>query len=320
MMILHDFEYQKPASVEDALAILAEYGDRARPLAGGTDVVVNMKHRSVLQLVDGAGTKDARFETAKRVPSIDRPKVVVSLRALDELAGIAVGEDEVLVGPGTTMTEIVRQPDLPPGLEALRDAAAIMGSPHIRNMATVGGNIVNGRPAADTAVAVIALGARLELASTGGRRTVEADGFITAPGKTVKRPDELVVSIGIPTGAGQGSAYMRQGTRRQLEIAIVGVASWVALEPDSGVIADARICLGAVGPTPLLATKAAQLTIGKQPTADVFSEAAGIARGEAKPIDDFRGSADYRRDIVEVMTRRTLETAAERAAGRGDGQ
>ncbi|MCP4680610.1 MAG: xanthine dehydrogenase family protein subunit M [Deltaproteobacteria bacterium] len=319
-MILHDFKYRKPTCVDEALAVLAEHKERARPLAGGTDVVVNMKQRSVLQLVDGAGTKGAKFATATRVPPIDRPEVVVSLGALDELVGIAVQEDQVLVGPGTTMAQVVQQSDLPSGAEALRDAAAVVGSPHIRNRATVGGNIVNARPAADTAVAVIALGAQLELASTRGRRTVAADGFITAPGKTVKRPDELVVSIDIPTGAGQGSAYLRQGTRNQLEIALVGVASWIALDPDSGVIDDARICLGAVGPTPLLATRAAQSLLRKQPTGEVFSQAADIARSEAKPIDDFRGSAEYRRDIVEVMTRRTLEIAADRAVGRGGGR
>jgi len=313
MRILHDFRYERPSSLEEALALLEEHGAEARPLAGGTDVVVGMKHRSMLQLVGEAGTDRSRFPAAGRVPPIDRPGVLISLADLTDLARITVAEDLVTVGPRATMTQIVATQGMPAALAALTDAAAIMGSPQIRNRATVGGNLVNARPAADTAVAAIALGARITLASAGGSRTVEADGFITAPGETVRRPDELVTAMELPFGPGQGSAYVRQGTRRQLEIALVGAASWVEIDPGSGDVAAARICLGAVGPTPICAPGAARSLEGGPPTAERIGRAAEIAEGEARPIDDYRGSAAYRREVVGVLVRRTLAAALERA-------
>ncbi len=320
MPILYDFSYERPKNLADALALMAEHGNEARPIAGGTDVVVNMKYRGILQLVDGAGTEGARYPAARRVPPIDRPKVLVSLAELDDLVGVSVADDTVTVGPRTTMTQFAAREELPAGVEALRDAASIMGSPLIRNRATIGGNLVNARPAADTAVALIALGAELTLANHQGSRQVNADEFITAPGKTVRKPDELVTSIEIPIGPVHGSAYLRQGTRKQLEIALVGVASSIKLDPESGAIADARICLGAVGPTPLLALQAGKEMVGEQPSPALFVRAAEVARSEAKPIDDFRGSAAYRLDLIEVMTRRTLETSVARAKGQGGGR
>ncbi|MGD8413679.1 MAG: xanthine dehydrogenase family protein subunit M [Candidatus Latescibacterota bacterium] len=311
MRILHEFDYERPRDLHAALELMARHGDRARPIAGGTDLVIGMKYRSILQLADAG-----KFSAASRAPKVTRPDVVVSLSGLSELKGIAVDPDAVVIGPGTTMAEIARRDDLPAGALALVDAAAAMGSPLIRNRATIGGNLVHARPAADTAVAGITLGADLVLASTGGRRTVAAADFFTGPGETVKRPDELLVAIRLPQGPGEGSAYCRQGTRRQLEIALASAAAWVSLDPDSGEVSDARIGLGAVGPTPLLAPQAANTLIGSPPDADHISGAAAAARSEIKPIDDYRGSAAYRVEIVGVLVRRALETAVARARGR----
>ncbi len=311
-MIIHEFKYERPSSIEDALALLSEHGKGARPLAGGTDVVINMKYRSLLQLVDGAGSKDAKFEAAMRVPPIDRPKVLVSLRELDELCGVKVDATKTTIGPRTTMVGFIDEPALEGKPSAIKDAAMIMGSPLIRNRATIGGNLVNARPAADTLVAAIAEGAILKLKSSKGERDVAANEFVTAPGRTVKKPDELLVAIEVQNAKGQGSAYTRQGTRKQLEIPIVCVAAWLKLDSSKNV-ADARICLGAVGPTPLLAQKAAAVLVGSPPTPERLAEAAKTARSEAKPIDDFRAHADYRLDLVEVLTERTLKTALMRA-------
>jgi CO/xanthine dehydrogenase FAD-binding subunit len=320
MLILHDFDYRRPRTLDDALALLAEYGERASPLAGGTDLVVNMKYRSILQLVEGAGTGKARFPAARRARPMAQPDVVVSLADLPELGGVTEAGDVWRIGPMTTMAQFAERTDAPAAVRALRDAAAVMGSPLIRNRATIGGNLVNARPAADTAVAILALGGRLELASAQGRRWAESASFFTGPGVCVRRPDELLVSIELPCSPAAGSAYLRQGTRRQLEIALVGAAAWVRLDPLSGNIAAARIALGAVAPTPILATQAAGSLVDKEPTPGALAAAAALARDEARPIDDFRGSAAYRQQLIEVLVRRSLELAAARARGEGGEQ
>jgi CO/xanthine dehydrogenase FAD-binding subunit len=314
MRILHEFEYERPSSLEDALSLLAKYGDKACPLAGGTDLVIGMKYRSMLQMADAA-----KFPAASRAPKAVRPEVVVSLADIPELKGIhpQIGGRSAVIGPRTTMTEIATYDVFPPALLALRDAARAMGSPLIRNQATIGGNIVHGRPAADTAVATLALGARYQLASARQRRWVKSAEFFTGPGENVRRADELLVAIQIPCGLDEGSAYHRQGTRRQLEIALASAAAWVRIDPSSGEVTGARIGMGAVGPTPLLAPKAAQSLVGKAPSADNLAAAAATARTEIRPIDDFRGSAAYRVEIVEVLVRRALETAVSRTRDQG---
>jgi len=312
MRILHDFEYERPPTLEAALSLLATHGDKACPLAGGTDLVIGLKYRSMLQLAD-----ESKFPAASRAPKTVRPEVVVSLADISELKGIhpQIGGRSVGVGPRTTMTEIATYGVFPPSLLALSDAARAMGSPLIRNQATIGGNIVHGRPAADTAVATLTLGARYQLASAGEQRWVKSADFFTGPGENVRRANELLVGIQIPCGLDEGSAYYRQGTRRQLEIALASAAAWVRIDPTSGEITDARIGLGAVGPTPLLAPHSAQALKGKAPTADNIAAAAATARTEVRPIDDYRGSAAYRIEIVEVLVRRALETAVARAQG-----
>lgn len=311
MKILHEFDYKRPESLEEALAILGEHGDKAVPLAGGTDVVVNMKYRGMLQLVPGAGTRDAMWPAAGRVPAIQQPEVIVSINSIDGLKGVSRDEDPTRIGPLTTMTEYAGLDDVPPGLMGLKDAATIMGSPLIRNRATIGGNILNARPAADTAVAVLALGAQFVLARTGGTRKVPASEFFTGPGKSVREPEELLTAIEIPTADKEGSAYLRVGNRRQLEIALVGAAAWLEVDGE-GLVSDARIALGAVAPTPVLSEPATAALVGKKPGEETFAAAAAAARGQVKPIDDFRGSAAYRLELVESLVTRALEIAHDR--------
>jgi len=313
MKILDDFEYERPRSRAEALSLLAKHKEAASPLAGGTDLVVGMKYRSMLQLVEGAGTAGARFPAARRVPPIHRPKVVISLALLEELRGVERKGKTVRVGPCSTMTELSEEPSVLRDLPALADAAKIMGSPLIRNRATIGGNLINGRPAADTAIAAMALGGELELSSEDNVRKVAVDGFFQGPGKTVRGANELLTCVQFSVGKGQGSAYERQGTRRQLEISLASAAAWMHLDETDGSIREARIAMGAVGPVPISASKAADMLRGRQPSAELFKNAARLARDEAKPIDDFRGSADYRRQIIEVLVTRSLTRAWERA-------
>jgi len=311
MRILHDFKYQRPPNLASALTLLCQYRERAWPIAGGTDLVIGMKHRSILQLSDS----DV-FPAASRAPKLARPEIVVSLADLSELKGITRREGALRVGARATMSGIAGSYDIPSSLAALRDAAGAMGSPLIRNQATIGGNIVHARPAADTAVATVTLGARYELANINDRRVVPAHEFFVGPGETIKLADELLLSVEVPYGPHEGSAYLRQGSRRQLEIALASAAAWIKLDPAAGVVSDARIGMGAVGPTPLLAPKAAQTLIGHPPDEARVAAAAVIARDEARPIDDYRGSADYRLELVEVLVRRALESAAARALGK----
>jgi carbon-monoxide dehydrogenase medium subunit len=246
-----------------------------------------------------------------------QPDVVVSLADLPGLDGVTEADDVWSVGPMMTMARFAERPDVPPAVCALRDATGVMGSPLIRNRATIGGNLVNARPAADTAVAILALGGRLELASAKGRRWVEIASYFTGPGMCVRRPDELLIAIELPCSPTAGSAYLRQGTRRQLEIALVGAAAWVELDSATGKVAAARIALGAVAPTPILALQAAGSLVGQEPAPETLAAAAALARQEARPIDDFRGSAAYRLGLIEVLVRRSLERAVARAQGEG---
>ena len=177
MRILNDFDYRRPGTLDEALALLAEYGDKASPIAGGTDLVVYMKYRGMMQLIDGAGTSSARFPAAARVPAIQRPDVVVSISGLQELKEITNEGGMMQIGPGVTMTQLARFDQFPSALLALRDAARAMGSPLIRNRATFGGNIINARPAADSAVAAVAMGGKLHLASAANKRSIHASEF-----------------------------------------------------------------------------------------------------------------------------------------------
>ncbi|MDJ0762890.1 MAG: FAD binding domain-containing protein [Myxococcota bacterium] len=315
-MIIDSFSYERPKSMQAALDLLDRHKARARVLAGGTDVVVNMTYRSYLQGFSNAGMAKARFPSVRRVAPIDTPEMLISLADVDGLGDISIGARAVRIGPCATMAALAGGDDFPLALAAIRDAAAIMGSPPIRNRATIGGNLVNARPAADTAVAAIAIGATLRLQAKAGERTLPADQFITAPGKTVRMPEELLVAIECPVGANQGSAYLRQGLRGQLEIPITCVAAWVALDANAETVTDARICLGAVGPTPLLAPNAAAVLVDASPSVERIARAADVAVTEAKPIDDFRASAGYRRDLVAVLTRRALTRAVQRAQHR----
>jgi len=319
MRILHGFSYERPKSLAEAWSLLEAHGASLSPLAGGTDLVVNMKMRGILQITEKGGTKDARWPAARRVPPIHTPAVVMSLAELEELHGVHAMGDPVRIGPTTTMTELAAA-KLPPALAALTDAAAVMGSQLIRNRATIGGNIMNARPAADTAVALQAVGGRLILESTAGRRTVDAAAFFTGPGRSVRRADELLVGIEAAAPAGHGSAYLRMGNRKQLGSALVGVGAWLRLDPDTGAIAAARISLGAVGPTPALAEAAAAGLIGKAPDAEAFATAGAAAQHEVKPIDDFRGTSAYRLELVEALVRRALGAAAARVTVKGAGR
>lgn len=339
-MILPRFDVLVPQTVAEACAMLVEHADEGvRILAGGTDILVDLRRPIVAQHVprcDGCPThpEGKIVSTIECIPtesdslmapggslraSLEDPRhalpaYLVSLHKLDELKNIELLADGGLkVGALATITAIERSADIRTGWTALADGAASLGSPLVRNRGTIGGNIANARPAADTATPTIALDGILTLQGESGVRTVSAKDFARGPGLSVIEPDEILTAIELPAPLPHsGSAYYKLANRKALEISTAGVAVWLALEEPKGPVKDVRVALGAVGPTPILAESVKEILTGKVPDEDVLKKAAEAAAGDARPIDDHRGMAWYRVQMVELLTRRLLTTVLKR--------
>ncbi len=328
-MTLPRFEVYCPSTLEEALDHLARVaGGGGRILAGGTDLLVDLKRPLYQRELYPAGgpadeahpavlttLRSEEWETGA-LPGWEPPVgPLISLHKLVELKRIAVEEDgSLLVGALATAREIQRSPEIRGRWTALAEGADELGSPLVRARGTLGGNLCNARPAADMAVPSFALGAELTLRSSSGTRTVPVQDFITGPGRTVRRPDEILTRVRYPaSNPWSGSAYYKLAQRKALDISVVGVAAWIELEGKDGPVRDARLALGAVGPTPLPSPGAAALLRGVLPGEEVLRKAAAAAAVDARPIDDHRGSAEYRRRMVEVLALRVLKKAVDRA-------
>jgi CO/xanthine dehydrogenase FAD-binding subunit len=289
-MRLPRFVYHEPTTLEEACQFMGELKESARPIAGGTDLLVKMKKGQI------------------------SPSNVVSLGKLRELKDVSWSGDLFRIGACRTVARLCDSSEISGWFSALATGAGLLGSPLIRNLATIGGNLVTARPAADLPPALMAYGASVLLKSTSGERRVSLDQFFLGPGLTVMKSDEIMTEVQIERPpARSGSSYIKLGTRRALEISIVSVAAFAALDEKNGTLSAARIVMGAVAPTPLRAFSAEKLLLGEKPTDRLFHEAAKAAAADSLPIDDFRGSASYRRAIVAVLTERTLKEAVERA-------
>jgi carbon-monoxide dehydrogenase medium subunit len=287
------FDYHSPTTVDEAVRLLHSQTG-GHPLAGGTDIVVQMK------------------EAATRFPY---PSFVVNLRGISELRGIEFSETEGLrIGAAATMAEIAASPVVRDRYQALAEGAGVVGSLQTMNMGTVGGNVCNAAPSADTAPPLLAYEATAVIVGTTGRRAVPITGFFTGPGRTVLAPDELLTELRLPVPPpGTGGAYQRHTPRKQMDIAVVGVAALLTI--DGRRITRARIALGAVAPTPVHARQAEAALEGQPASEETFARAAEIAAGECSPISDTRGSAEFRRHLVRVMAERMLARAVGRAEG-----
>jgi len=218
------------------------------------------------------------------------------------------------VGAAVTMRQAELSGTVQKRYPAIAQGAGVVASVQVRNRATLVGNLCNAAPSADTAPGMIALRAKVRIAGPEGRRTVLLEDFFTGPGKTVLGPGEMVTAVQVPPPAPRtGSAYARHTPRGAMDIAVAGVGVGVTLAPRAGTCEDIRIVLGAVAPTPLRARQAEGVLRGKVPTPELIEQAAEVAAGEARPIDDVRASAGYRRDLVRVLTRRMVEAALEDA-------
>jgi len=284
---VHRFELAVPGSVKDCLRVLAERGPEAKVIAGGTDLVPQMKI------------------------GLLHPRFVIDLSGISELRALKVNGG-LRVGASVTARELELHPGVRSAYASLADSAALVGSVQIRNLATIGGNMCNAAPSADMAPPLLALGAEAVIAGPRGQRRVPMETFFQDVRRTVLAADELLVEFVVPApGPRSGGSYLRHTPRRELDIAVVGVASQVSLS--DGVCRKARIALAAVAPTPVRATAAEQALEGQPLTPELIERAASLAVEAAKPISDQRGSADFRRHLVRVLTRRTLAIALERA-------
>jgi carbon-monoxide dehydrogenase medium subunit len=266
-------------------------GGNAKVLAGGTDLLVRMKQK------------------------IDKPKHVISVARVPGLEEIIPRNGHAItVGAGVTAATLARHEVLQDRFTPLALAAGRLGAPMIRNRATIGGNLVNARPAADLPPACMVLNASLKLKSSSGEREVAVRDFFRGPGETVIEPNELLVSIQMETPQPwSGGAYIKLGARKTMEISMVNVATMLTLQSPDGPIVDARIALGAVAPTPVRAFAAEDLLIGAMPSEELFRRAGEVGVGTCSPITDHRGTLEYRCMMIEVLTRRCLLLALERA-------
>ena len=288
---MRSFEYVAARTVEEAVEALVSSDGVARPIAGGTDLVV--------QLTEGRR-------------SVDR---LVDIGSVGALRGVEFDDRGGLrLGAATPCVDIYSHVGLRRAFPILVDGTSIIGSVQIQSRATVGGNLCNAAPSADSVPALICLDAEAVVEGPKGRRKVPVASFCTGPGQTVLERGELLTALEIrPPAANEGGNYQRFTPRNEMDIAVAGAGALVRIDPKTGVVVHARIALSSVAPTPLRVPQAEEALVGREPTPEAIDEAAARAMAAARPISDVRGSADFRRHLVSVLVRRTLLVALERA-------
>ncbi|MBL8058345.1 MAG: xanthine dehydrogenase family protein subunit M [Anaerolineales bacterium] len=284
------FEYHSPDSLEQTLTLLAGPG-QAQPLAGGTDLLP--------QLREGRRPAD-RVIDLKRVPELNA-------LTYDPARGL-------WVGAAVACYRLCHDPAVIQHYPGVVDGAHVIGAVQIQFRATVGGNLCNASPAADSIPALIVHTAVCHIAGPAGARTLPVEAFCVGPGRTALAPGEILVAVSVPPPAPHfGAHYLRFIPRNEMDIAVVGAAAAVTLAADGRSFVAARVALGAVAATPLLVPEAGAYLAGRPVTAETIAEAARLAQAAARPIDDVRGTAAFRRHLSAVLTRRALERAVERA-------
>ncbi|GAA1387295.1 xanthine dehydrogenase family protein subunit M [Pseudonocardia kongjuensis] len=281
--------YAAPGTLAEALDLLADRPG-TRPVAGGTDLVV-----------------------AARGGKAPLPGSLLALHRIDELRGLHADDAGLTIGAGTSHATLTTDPAVRDRWSALSDASALVGSPATRATGTLGGNLMNASPAMDTGSPLLVLGARIGLRRAGGHRTLPVERFLTGPGRTAAAPDELLTEVTVPAPAPRsGSAYVRLEHRRAMEIAVVGAAAAVTLDP-AGRFVAAAVALTAVAPTCLLVPGIGDLLAGRHPDPEALALAGATARASVRPISDVRAGAGYRAAMVAVLVGRALTAAAGRA-------
>jgi carbon-monoxide dehydrogenase medium subunit len=286
-----NIRYEAPESVAQAVRLMAA-DPRARILAGGTDLLVQFR----------AG--------------LERPTAFIDVKHIPTLVGIAVDAMGLRLGAATAAADICGHAELRRLWPGLAEAVHLIGSTQIQGRATVGGNLCNGSPAADTTCALIVNRASCVIAGPEGERTVAVEAFCTGPGRTVLGRGELLVEIRVPRPPERtADAYLRLIPRSEMDIAVAGAAVSVAVD-EKGRCSSARVAIGAVAPTALVVPAAAEALVGSGFDEAALARAAAAASAAAHPIDDRRGTVAYRRAVVGVLTKRAAAAAAARARER----
>lgn len=280
------FQYYDPTTLSEAMSLLAQFGDGARPLAGGQSLVPLMNLRLI------------------------RPSHLVDLNGVGELRYLKLDNGELRIGAMTRQRQLERSAEVENHWPLLREATSYIGHIQIRNRGTVGGSLAHAYPSAELPVAMVALGASFILRRNDDQRAVRAEEFFVAHMTTVLEPDELLVEIRVPALPPKTGWSFQEVSRRHGDFALAGVAALVTLD-GGGSIGQARLAF--TGPIPLRVEKAEQLLLGEKPTEGLFREAARAATQDLAQDSDIHASADYRRQVSEVLARRALEEAARRA-------
>jgi len=277
------FDHVCPTSVEEAVSILGMHRGEAKVLAGGTDLLNLMRDGKI------------------------SPKLIVSLKNIREFRDIKKHDGGVSIGAFCTLEDCARSELIGGKYSILYDAFQQMGSLQVRSRGTIGGNICNASPAADTAAPLMVLGAETIIQGAQGERKKPVVDFFTGPGETVLEPDEVLTTITLPKIKGKGAGlYLKLGRRNAMEIAIVGVAVYVILEPSNKSIRDIRIAISSAAPKPLRVYEAESILKGQSPEKQLIEEAASIVSRTSDPITDVRASRGYRREMLRVLTIRAI--------------
>ena len=287
---MREFIFAAPQSVQEAVELLARANGDARPLAGGTDLIAQMK------------------ENRKN------PGVIVDVKKIADLNELSWdAQNGLRIGAAVSCSRISAFAPVRERYPALAEACALVGSVQIQNRAALGGNFCNAAPSADAVPPVLSYGGKLLIAGVNGRREIAAEDFFVGPGQTVLGKDELLVQVTMPTPpSSSGAAYQRFIPREEMDIAIAGVGAFVQLNAERTLCEHARLTLAAVAPIPVRAREAEAFLIGKPLAQATLAHAGELAATAAKPISDVRSSAAYRVEMVKVLTRRTLQKALER--------
>jgi aerobic carbon-monoxide dehydrogenase medium subunit len=288
--VIASFDFHTPATFDEALELLEEHGEEARPIAGGTALVILMRQRLV------------------------RPRVLVSLARVDELRGIERENGTVRIGAMATHREVETSAIVHAAAPLLADTLRHVATIRIRNIGTLGGNLAHADPSQDPPVALIAQGATVTLARRGGTRTLPVEDFFTDYYETVLEPGELLASVAVPElPAGTGTSFLKFLPRSADDYATVAAAAAVRLDATGQRCEEARVAVGSAAAVPVRARRVEDTLVGRALDDAVLREAAAEVRDEVDPIADARGTAEYKRDMAEVFVRRALRHAAEHA-------
>jgi len=286
-----EIEYHRPEELSEALKLLSELKQNYKIVAGGTDLVPAARRGGV---------------------SFPQHGHAVDISGIKELDYIVEDSGMVRIGAMTRVSDIVESAVVKKHVPILAEAADQLGSLQIRNQGTMGGNLCNASPAADTAPPLLVLDARVNVTSINGQRLVPLTEFFTGPGKTILAPGEMLAEVQIPiTKPAVSSCFIKLGRRNAFTLSIVSVATLVKVK--DGIFDDVRIALGAVAPTPTRASKAEEYLTGKETSEQVIDKGAKIVAGEVKPISDVRASEEYRRDMSYILTKRAISLSVQRA-------